>query len=457
MFSMRSVISIVLSISIVAGASAQDYPYALLRLPSQNESLKSDAAGALNAFGDVVGSAPTESIWWPRAVLWPREGGVIDLGTLGGDLSSAGDINDLGEIVGSSGFELGGSIFVGHAFLWRNGQMIDLGTLGGESSGAVGINNRSQVVGNSEFEFGNLASVGFLWEQGIMRELDDPWPDRNATDVWGIGEDGGVVGKGLNLDGMQRAMLWIDEVPVDLGSLSQGSSVAYAINDLGQIVGSSNAANGNLHAVVWIDGQIFDLHVPEYGPASWGQDINNAGQVIGAIGYLGTREMFIRESSQPMRLLKDLTPPRTREDWRFDRGHINDAGQISVTAYIRGTIDRFALLLTPVNPSMDLAAPSPGTAGTANTITVSNVTPGARVTFLYSRNGGGTRIPGCDLQQNALQLDQPTIIGSAIADANGVATITRPVPLIARGQTILFQAVVQNECAISQLVVHEFE
>ncbi len=85
------------------------------------------------------------------------------------------------------------------------------------------------------------------------------------------------------------------------------------------------------------------------------------------------------------------------------------------------------------------------------------MTPGARVTFLYSKTGGGTRIPGCDLQQNALQLDSPTVIGAAVADSNGVASITRTVPPVARGQTILFQAVVQGECAISQLVVFRFE
>ncbi len=153
----------------------------------------------------------------------------------------------------------------------------------------------------------------------------------------------------------------------------------------------------------------------------------------------------------------DLLPPRT--GWRTEWGHdINESGQISGTAYPipdEGTF--FAFLMSPVHPTLEMAAPSPGRAGEANTITLRNVTPDARVQFLYSRRGGGTRIPGCTLQQNALQLDSPTVIGTAVADQNGVASITRTVPPIARNQTILFQAVVQNECAISQLVVHQFE
>ncbi|MCC6907904.1 MAG: hypothetical protein IT430_08205 [Phycisphaerales bacterium] len=440
-------------------AHAQEYRYALFQLPSQNESLGVDASGGLNAAGDVVGSAPNESFWNPRAVLWPLDGGVIDLGTLGGDLAGATAINDRGEIVGSSGFKPGGSYFKRRAFVWRDGEMTDRGTLGGETSVAYQINNSGVIVGESEFEFGNSASVGFVWSAGQMRELDDPWPDRNATDVWGINDDGKIVGKGLNAQGFQRAMIWVNEVPSDLGSLAGGESVAYAINELGDVVGRSATANGRDHAVIWIDQQIIDIHDEQYGPYSWGDDINNQRQVIGSIGnHIASRRMFIWEPGQPMRLLKHLIPPRTRLNWRLDRGRINDVGQICSTAEPDGNPGAtFALLLTRVDPSMSLAAPLPGTAGTANTTTVSNARPGARVIFLYSRHGGGTRIPGCDLQQNALQLDQPTIIGSAIADQNGVASITRTVPLIARGQTILFQAAVQNECAISQLVVWRFE
>jgi hypothetical protein len=106
---------------------------------------------------------------------------------------------------------------------------------------------------------------------------------------------------------------------------------------------------------------------------------------------------------------------------------------------------------------MDLSAPLPGVAGEANSLTITNVTPGQRVYFYYSLHGGGTRIPGCDLQQNALQLDNPKPIGSSIADENGIATISKNVPIAARNQWILIQAVVPGECAISQLVVKRFE
>ena len=139
---------------------------------------------------------------------------------------------------------------------------------------------------------------------------------------------------------------------------------------------------------------------------------------------------------------------------------INDHGQIALEAS-RGNIFQggkfVGVLLTPVNPTMTMEQPDPGLAGTSNTIPVTGATPGATVRFFYSLRGGGAIIPGCATLTNALQLAAPQLIGSAVADQNGVATITRTVPPVARGQTILFQAVVQSECAISQLVMHRFE
>ncbi len=85
---------------------------------------------------------------------------VVDLGALGGGFGEATGINELGQVVGSSatGDYVGEGEDrqeVSHAFSWtRSGGMVDLGTLGGDWSHAVAASNFGQVVGCSTMEPG---------------------------------------------------------------------------------------------------------------------------------------------------------------------------------------------------------------------------------------------------------------------------------------------------------------
>jgi probable HAF family extracellular repeat protein len=76
------------------------------------------------------------------------------LGTVGGFGSEANAVNNRGQVVGRTvvGFEL-------HAFSWtKKGGMLDLGTLGGDSD-AVAVNDRGQVVGVSNTTAGARATL----------------------------------------------------------------------------------------------------------------------------------------------------------------------------------------------------------------------------------------------------------------------------------------------------------
>ncbi len=449
----RLIVTLVIAV-LANSAVAQEYRYAFFQLPPLGGD--DSYGGGINELGTSVGSAFLPGNVF-HATLW-REGQSLDLGTLGGSDSEARAITDDDWVVGWSrlpGGERG-------AFLWRNGQMENLGTLGGNSAEAYSINQLGQVVGASDITPGQGLGRAFVWRDGEMMDLGGFEADRSsaAYDINAQGHVVGRAGKDIPPNWSWRAVLWADGEMTDLGSIYPDSwAEAQSINDFDQIVGFSRADPTRFHATLWYNDRIYDLGTP--GTAeSLAYDINNAGQVVG-IGNTGLSVVvaFLWEQRRGMQRLGDLVPPRLNGIGGLKYAwEINDAGQIAATAYPTGDpIGGIACLLSPVTTTMTLESPMPGSAGTNNTITIANATPGARVTFLYSRHGGGTRIPGCDLQQNSLQLDNPTVIGTAIANQNGVATITRPVPLIARGQTILFQAVVQNECAISQLVVHRFE
>lgn len=105
-------------------------------------------ATAINERGQVVGGSENR-----HAFLW-QNGVMTDLGDLGGNQSWATAINDRGQIVGRSDTEVVTCEVCGvgnyHAFLWQDEVMTDLGTLGGSMSVAVDINQRGQVLGFSD-------------------------------------------------------------------------------------------------------------------------------------------------------------------------------------------------------------------------------------------------------------------------------------------------------------------
>ncbi len=451
--------AILTTTALVATLQAQDYRYAFFDLRTLGGN--NGFAWGLNEQGEVVGSSVTQGNVL-HAALW-RDTEVIDLGTLGGTDSSAIAVNSVGSVVGWA-LPPGGGIFDERAALWRGGQVFDLGTLGGDVARANAINDSDIVVGQSYID-GSHGRIGaFIWQSGVMTLLDG-FESESVSFAYGINLQQQVVGRSTRRIGqfaVDRAALWQNGQISDLGTLrldGGGFSQARDINASGTITGWADNDADRSTACIWIGGRVFNIHTLGSLSESFAYAINNSNKVVGIHALdSGSVKAFIWERNRGMQLLADLVPPQ-KPLFPYAATGINDAGQISGYSTPRSNPESYfrAFLISPVTPTMSLEQPSPGTAGTDNTITVSEITPGARVTFLYSRHGGGTRIPGCDLQQNALQLDNPTVIGTAIANGNGVATITRPVPLIARGQTILFQAVVQNECAISQLVVHRFD
>ena len=107
--------------------------------------------GTLGGFLSMHGPSTMPARSWATAI-GRRSCPCISLGGrqhdrprhLGGDWSNGSDLNDAGVVVGGSG--IAGSV-TGHAFRWANGGMSDLGTLGGASSFAFAINGSGQIVG----------------------------------------------------------------------------------------------------------------------------------------------------------------------------------------------------------------------------------------------------------------------------------------------------------------------
>jgi probable HAF family extracellular repeat protein len=153
-------------------------------------------------------------------VLWDRDGSVHDLGNLGGtvniNLLAVGNvgesINNRGQVVGVSALPGNQSI---HAFLWTSETcMQDLGTLPGDVySAGLGINDRGDIVGASID--GNPATGNpraFLRLDGVMTDLNTLVPSNSTLyllTAFGINEAGEIVGFGVNSVGNVHAFLAI--------------------------------------------------------------------------------------------------------------------------------------------------------------------------------------------------------------------------------------------------------
>jgi len=408
----------------------------------------------INNIGMVTGESflPVEDY---HAILW-RNGHMHDIHTMGDDSVGKG-INDSYQVVGRfdppDAFE--------RAFLWEDGVMYDLGTLGGRDSTAHAINNVGVTVGYSD-TYGDTAYRACVWEDYDITDYgaleEDDW-----SQAWDINIHKHVVGWSTYYDGeyyQRRAVLWTGPYDIyNLGVLGEYSSEASGINDLGQIVGNSNEPGilGDEHAFIWENGVMYDIH-EDYGDSdsSYAVAINNHTQIVGSWGDPNiTPFLWTQESG--MVALNKLVPPRMQWYLRY-AFNINDLGQIVGYGFRGGGWhEPHGYIATPVYPSIDLTEISPGIAGALNTVQALNVEPGTKVCFVWGRHGGGELIPGCDVTINALQIDNPKVAGNAVADEDGVATLEGVIPQKASGATLLLQAVVPGDCAISNLVVQEFE
>ena len=175
-----------------------------------------------------------------------------DLGTLDGASSVATDINERGQVTGSS--SVAGSVYLyWHAFLW-DGHMTDLGVLDDHPvSWGIVINERGQVAGESQRSaYDDFNRFGFLWGDGVLEPLRGAnWLYSPADRVVALNNVGQVVGMELAPREWPHALLWEGGVTFELESLGGYQSEPAAINDHGDIAGWARLATGAHHPVVW--------------------------------------------------------------------------------------------------------------------------------------------------------------------------------------------------------------
>jgi probable HAF family extracellular repeat protein len=161
-------------------------------------------ATAINNRGQIAGWSFGTDGRYHAFLTGPGGSAPQDLGSLGANTNSyAYALNNLGDIVGSSGVLDNAGIEQSHGFLYTGGQMHDLGTLGGAFSYAYGINDFGQIVGWSQLSDGS--SHAFVYLNGQMRDLNDllsaPSPGWTINAANGINDRSQIVANALSSDG----------------------------------------------------------------------------------------------------------------------------------------------------------------------------------------------------------------------------------------------------------------
>jgi len=213
-----------------------------------------------------------------HAFVWSN-GTMTDLGTLGGNFSAGNAINASGEVVGSAQTSAG----ISDAVLWNGSTMTDLTTtaLSGLSSpGVAAINDSGQIVGTDA-----LGSTGhsqlFLDSNGTVTQL--PLPSFAAASravgcsATAINNSGVVLGWCDDANSDAHAVIWQNGTPTDLGTLGGPQAEASGINNLGQVVGFAQTSTDADHGFLWSNGTMTDLGLNFFPSA-----INDNGVIIGS-------------------------------------------------------------------------------------------------------------------------------------------------------------------------------
>lgn len=298
---------------------------------------------------------------------------AVDLGTLGGDSSSAIGVNNAGQVIGWANGN-GNPNYGDHAFLYSGGVMTDLGALNDNSytSRGLGLSNSGLVTGFSYLDGSNSSRHAFLYN-GSMTDLGalttTSGPARNVSMGYDVNDSGQVAGWSYTDTGGEHAIVSSGGVMTDLGTLSGYASTAYSINNAGQAVGyfTYNKSGGGTgySAFLYSDGTVSDLNgfsgVPDSDSRAFG--INDAGLVTGWAYFPGngSAHAFVYSTAtESITDLGSLFPGNPGS--AFSVGYaINNSGQVFGISLAAGGTQHYFLSTGGVMMDLtDAIAANPG-------------------------------------------------------------------------------------------------
>ncbi len=355
-------------------------------LPFLNPDDPSSIPSDLNNNGDAVGWS--RALFQGHAVLWPAEGGIIDLDPPGANDSFANALNDDRLVVGFARNW--------RTFLWQDGKWTTFVDIGWRS-----MNNAGQMVGDAGLN-------AFFWDGVEAHQLPGLRPGQE-TSANKISPSGLIAGASNLTSDLAMPVIWENRRLIALGLLdSGGGGTTWGVNDAGEVVGVLSIPDGMYRTNV---GVVWRHHV--------------------------------------MHNLNDLLTDGASDAWTIlNAREINSSGQIAAEAYSPSRNLNLAVRLDPIDEGMMIWSFAPNQPGATNMLEVIHATPGGRVVFVAGTARGEARaVPQCP--GGRIELVNPQVIGTAFADADGRATLDRFIPTGLAGKRFVVQAIDWTTCQSS--------
>jgi hypothetical protein len=370
-------------------------------------------AWEINDLGQVAGSSGFESIEPPeRATRW-NDGVPQDLGTLGTD-SRAYSVNNLGHVAGSS------TVSNSHGFFWSDATgIVDIAPNLGFTT-AYDLNDADQVTGRA----GN--GFAFRWQNGVRTDLPPPAPWRYSAGL-AINENGQIAGSVTNSTGnAQNFARYSNGVGWEvLGGFGQHNEL-WGINDRGDAVGQGLSPQFDVGFVYLEGAGLFQLNDLQENPGQWfiidARDINNTGQIA---AYARAQDGTGREGAVR------LTPSSPIPQSAFSRKTHGAAGTFDVPLPLSGNVgvegrsggatNDYQMIVNFANTVMvESVAVTSGTgsvggfslSGSQVTVNLTSVTNVQRITVTLHNVNDGTSTG-----------DVPVSMGVLVGDVNGNAVV----------------------------------
>jgi probable HAF family extracellular repeat protein len=313
----------------------------------------------LNSNGDVVGIA---SLSDGTTTSFLRQFGtsMVDLGSLGGSVpgvkGEAYGINDSGFVTGWS--FIAGNQPRGYIYNPNTGTMSELGTLGGPQSYAYSINGNGDVAGI-------VSSNGSTYRSGLY--TGGAWnmisqPGWLYSEGWAVNNSLQVAGWFVQSGGQPQAFVYSHGTGTitPLGTLGGSTSEPRGINNSGQIVGWAAQGDGSLRAFMFNGGPLQDLGTIGGRSETRAYGINDLGDVVGlATNGSESSKIAFLYTGGVMTDLNTLIDPASGWVLR-SAADINDSGMIAGYGEINGETHAFLLVPGGGDPT---AVPEPGTIG----------------------------------------------------------------------------------------------